>query len=324
MSRHILFDCQPDPGFIAGLEQTTGHKWHTHVADGTASVPKYLRLFRYFAFPLIFLLSTHIIKEVIAWQQFYGILTSVYARFLKAHFPITIMTFIYRPKSGVAGRLFHHLVKFGILNQDVKHIIVFSQKEVELYSSLFPEAAKKFVFLPLGISSIRPAFEETHKNSPAYIFSAGRSNRDYATLKKAAEAASVPLRIACPEESSDGFTYTKILTDCFGTHTEREINGSIAVAIPLREEAISSGQLVALQAMRAGKPLIVSAHTSLSPYIKEGKTAIVCHTQSQWEKAITALRENPGLAHRMGEAGQELFRSHFTLYRLGRDLGSLI
>lgn len=310
---------------MAGLEEASGSRWQIRFADGRADVSRLVRLARYFLFPLKFLLSTSKIDHVVAWQQFYGILTSAYSRILHRSFPITIMTFIHKPKKGLLGKFFNKLVRFGIENPNVRHIIVFSPDEVDSYSRLFPAAADKFLFLPLGIHEKELyANKSDIEGKKPYLFSAGRSNRNYDILKHAAEETHTHLRIACPEEKATGFRFTKILTDCFDKDMNRQLHGAFAIAVPLHDRPISSGQLAVLQAMRAGKPVIVSRHASLMPYIIEGKTAIVCSDRNQWKKAIITLRDNPHLARRIGMAGQEHFLSNFTLRRLGRELGMLI
>ncbi len=156
--------------------------------------------------------------------------------------------------------------------------------------------------MPLGIPEKAGGFKEDGSEvSSSYVFSAGRSNRDYGVLKRAAEDARVPLRIACPEETADGFSFTEILADCFDDDMERQLSGAFAVAVPLRDKTISSGQLVVLQAMRAGKPVVVSDNVSLRPYIREGETALVARRQEDWAGFIRMLRDDSGLARKLGE-----------------------
>ena len=319
---YVLFDCPPDEDFLAGLEQTSGVRWHTRFADGRASVGRVRRLLRYFLFPLGFVLFTRKIERVVAWQQFYGIMASVYARIFRRRFPITVMTFIHKPKRGLAGRMFDALVRFGIDNPCVESIIVFSPEEVDAYTRLIKASAAKFRLVPQGIPEKAGRFNEDGSEvSSSYVFSAGRSNRDYGVLKRAAEDARVPLRIACPEESADGFSFTEILADCFDDDMERQLSGAFAVAVPLRDKTISSGQLVVLQAMRAGKPVVVSDNVSLRPYIREGETALVARKQEDWTGFIRMLRDDSGLARKLGEAGRKRMREEFTIRALGERVG---
>ena len=88
---------------------------------------------------------------------------------------ISVMTFIYKPKRGLAGRLFHRYVSMALDSSNVTDVIVFSRSEVKHYAKLFPKAAHKFRYMPLGIAAT-PDIEPRHGD---YIFTAGISNRDY-------------------------------------------------------------------------------------------------------------------------------------------------
>lgn len=328
MPRYVLFDCPPDDDFISGLKQSTGHRWHTRYADGRASVSKPLRLVRYFLFPLRFLLTTPGVEEIVAWQQFYGILAAAYLRLARRKIPVHILTFIYKPKGGLAGKLMYRLVDYALSGRNVGRVVVYSPDEVDTYSRLFPEAASKFAYLPLGIPSRPEDEEEEDAGVPAaaspYVFAAGRSNRDYAPLKEAAERVGVDLRIACPEESAEGFSRTTVLADCFGARMERELRGAAIVAVPLASAAVSSGQLALLQGMRAGRPVVATDHPSLRPYVKPGETALLVSGADGWEAALRRLLADPAEARRLGAAGRRHLLDRFTLLQLGRSVGTLI
>lgn len=327
MANYILYDCPPDAGFIDGLEKASGCAWTPLYADGRASVARFTRIRRYFLFPLLFLLRRRDARRILAWQQFYGILAALYSPLLtRRKHEIYISTFIYRPRSGMLGKIYRGIINAALGRREVKKIFVYSESEARRYADLFPKAASKFRFVPLGIPQDIEFDEKIEPESGAkpFIFSAGRSNRDYAILKEAAEKGKVPVVIACPEEKSEGYEMTEVLTDCFEMETERRIRQSIAVAIPLRDKHFSSGQLVALQAMRAGKPLIVSDNEALAEYIIEGETALVCRQKEDWERNLKQLYNDPELCRRLGENGFRLLRERFSLSALGKSIGEAI
>ncbi len=329
MSSYVLYDCPPDEDFLAGLEEATGRTWVARYADGRASVNKIVRLARYFLFPLLFLVTTRHVKEIVAWQQFYGILAAVYLRIIRRKVPVCILTFIYKPKSGLAGTLMYRLVNYALTSSNVDNVVVYSPSEVATYARLFPQAADKFVYLPLGISP-RPESDPSvtdlcePRPSDAYIFAAGRSNRDYTPLKEAAERVGLDLRIACPEENSEGYSHTTVLKDCFGSHMERELRDAAIVAVPLAASEISSGQLALLQAMRAGRPVIATDHPSLRDYVLPDTTAILVRNVDEWEQAIRNLLADKDLADRIAIAGHRHMLANFSLHRLGCRLGLLL
>ena len=58
-------------------------------------------------------------KTVLCWQQFYGIAIAFFCRLfhLKKKYRLVIMTFIYKQKRGLPGKIFYHFVKYAITSQ---------------------------------------------------------------------------------------------------------------------------------------------------------------------------------------------------------------
>lgn len=59
------------------------------------------------------------------------------------------------------------------------------------------------------------------------------------------------------------------------------------VVIPLQNLNISSGQLMLLQAMQLGKPIIVTNNCTIYDYIENGKTGLILANEKKlWIEAI--------------------------------------
>lgn len=324
MANYILSD-GPDIGaFIAGLEETSRMKWHLLWREGHANVAKWRRIVNYFLFPLRFLLGHRHIEHVVAWQQFYGITTAFYHRLLPLHrdMRITVMTFIYKPKAGVAGMVYHHFVETSLDSSNVTDVIVFSKSEVKHYAKLFPKAAHKFRYMPLGIAAT-PDIEPHHGD---YIFTAGISNRDYDFLIRALAGTDYRVRIACPGvKVPDGVTNTEVLDDCYGDRMLRELAGCRAVVIPLKDRNISSGQLMLLQAMQMGKPVIVTRTDALAEYVEDGCTAIFIDNEpTQLRDALHRLHADPSLYEDIAENAKRKVTEEFSERKLGERVGAIL
>lgn len=324
MANYILSD-GPDIGaFIAGLEETSGLKWHLLWREGHANVAKWRRMANYFLFPLRFLLGRRQIDHVVAWQQFYGITTAFYNRLLPLHrdMRISVMTFIYKPKTGIAGRLFHRYVSMALDSRNVADVIVFSRSEVEHYAKLFPKAAHKFRYMPLGIAGM-PDIELRHDD---YIFTAGISNRDYDFLFRALGGTDYRVRIACPGvKVPPGVTNIDVLEDCYGDKMLRELAGCHAVVIPLKDRNISSGQLMLLQAMQMGKPVIVTRTDALAEYVEDGHTAIFIDNEpAQLRDALLRLHADPSLYEKITENARRKVTEEFSERNLGEHVGEFL
>lgn len=62
------------------------------------------------------------------------------------------------------------------------------------------------------------------------------------------------------------------------------------VVIPLQNLNISSGQLMLLQAMQLGKPIIVTNNCTIYDYIENGKTGLILANEKKlWIEAIKKI-----------------------------------
>lgn len=323
MANYILLDGPAARDFIAGLEETSRIRWTPLSCDGRAHVAKWRRLLNYFIFPLRFVLGRRNIAHVVAWQQFYGITTAFYNRLLPLHrgMRLSVMTFIYKPKQGLAGRLFHWYVNTALCSRNVTDIIVFSQSEVDYYSRLFPKAAHKFRYLPLGI----PPSARLPVTRGGYIFTAGISNRDYEFLCTTLAGTHYNVRIACPGiKNPPEVTNIQVLSDCYEDDMLRQLAGCDVVVIPLKDRNISSGQLMLLQAMQMGKPVIVTRTDTLSTYVDDGMTAIfIDNTPSQLLDALDRLYTDPQLYADISRNATRKVATDFSERALGANVGNL-
>ena len=321
MANYILSDGPEIGAFIAGLEETSAKKWSLLWRMGHANVAKWRRVTNYFLFPLQFILGHRHIGRVVAWQQFYGITTAFYNRLLPLHrdMRITVMTFIYKPKAGLAGRVYHHFVETALASGNVKDVIVFSRSEVEYYAGLFPKAAHKFRYIPLGIADM----SDIATRRGDYIFTAGVSNRDYDFLFEALGGTDYRVRIACPGvRVPHGVTNIEMLEDCYGDRMLHELAGCRAVVIPLKDRNISSGQLMLLQAMQMGKPVIVTRTDALTEYVEDGRTALfIDNKPDQLRDALNRLETDQQLYDSLAENARRKVSEEFSERKLGEHIG---
>lgn len=149
-------------------------------------------------------------------------------------------------------------------------VITNSSREIETMSARYRLPASHFHFLPLNTNIHTPAWTERNEG---YIFSAGRTLRDYPCLLEAVQTLTVPVHIVCGTDD---------LRDCdIPDHVtlHREIDrsgyldllkGSAMVVLPLLPTERSTGQVVMLEAMALGKPVITSAAPGTTDYLQDG------------------------------------------------------
>ncbi len=222
----------------------------------------------------------------------------------------------------MAGKIYHHFVETALDSSNLTDVIVFSKSEVKHYAKLFPKAAHKFRYMPLGIAGM-PDIEPRHGD---YIFTAGISNRDYDFLFRAMSGTDFHVRIACPDvKVPDGMANTEVLENCYGDGMLRELAGCYAVVIPLKDRNISSGQLMLLQAMQIGKPVIVTRTDALAEYVEDGCTAIFIDNEpTQLRNALHRLHADPSLYEEIVENAKRKVADEFSERKLGEHVGAIL
>ena len=230
-----------------------------------------LRHFLYFCVALNVLLNRHRYNKIIGYQQFHGLDFALLSRMLhlKKVNDLTIMTFIYKRRQGAFGTLYHKYIDYAVSSKYVDRIICFAREECDYYKEQFPKARGKFVFVPLGFKPV----EGFDISDNGIIFATGRSNRDYDFLIDTLKDSPYKVVIACDIYKNKNVpANVKILNNCYGKDMFYLMSCCHCVAIPLRDLKISSGQIVAIQAMSLGKPVICTDSIGLKDYVDNGAT----------------------------------------------------
>ena len=111
---YLLLERPPKPEriFKEYLENSTGWKWEIKHAKSGFSDPKWKRVMKFFVFPVQFFFKRKEISSMISYQQFYGLIYAWYCSLfrVKKNHKLIITTFIYRPKTGVVGKVSSSLV----------------------------------------------------------------------------------------------------------------------------------------------------------------------------------------------------------------------
>ena len=113
--------------FEIGIEETTNMQWNVYIKESNKLrkniLDEIIRYIKYFIFPLKIFLSRRQVKNIVAWQQFYGIIYAFYCKLFKVkkNSSLTIMTFIYKPKKKFE-KLYFKFIKYSIDNEYVNII----------------------------------------------------------------------------------------------------------------------------------------------------------------------------------------------------------
>lgn len=310
---------------LRGIERTSGQDWTICYREGRLRIPIYHRLWNFVFFPLRTRLFQNA-RRVIAWQQFYGILYLFYDRLIgHRKIDVTIMTFIYKERKGLFGKLYKAFLSFSLKSRSLKNVVVFAQSEKEYYQRCFPFLKEKLYNFPLCIAPIEKGLiYDEQLAEENYIFTAGASNRDYHFLVSALDNTEYKLKIAWGG-NIDHHENIEILHNVYGEVMYKYLYNCKIVAIPLADLNISSGQLMLLQAMQLGKPIIVTNNDTIYDYIEHGRTGLILpNDKKQWVEAIAELYNNKELYEEISKNEFLSFKHDFSLERLGEKVGKIV
>lgn len=303
-------------GFIESLSAFSSEKWislscQTNQYHGS-KLNTFKRMFWYFIFPLQIVFKRKKYRKIIGVQQFFGLNFAFWCRLfhLKKVNDLTVMTFIYKRKSGWVGFLYHQYMKYVVTSKYVDRYICFAKEECNYYSDMFGVDSSKFVFVPLG----KYMDKDVLVNDEGYIFATGRSNRDYDFLVDTLRNTDYQLIIACDTYHPSSIPQNvKVLNDCHGSEMLKLMAKCHCVLVPLKNLKISSGQLVVLQAMSLGKPVICTDADGIRDYVINGSTGfLIDNVEEQLLAVLNELYFDAKKYTELSNNAKECYLSHFT------------
>ena len=325
----VDYDAPNNWEFHKAIEEATGYKWRVYKAVSNENhggiLQKLIRYAKYFLTPIKIAKNRNNYDKVLAWQQFYGLILAFYFRLMhvKESPEIVILTFIYMPKKSLIGKIYDKFMRYIVTSGYIKYFVVFSESEKRRYADYFDIPESQFIFETLG-------YEDKTKDVPRlesadFYLAAGRSNRDYKFLTEAWGKRKEKLEIICDTLNSKSVRENiKILTNCHDDDFFRELSKCRAVIVPLENTHISSGQLVIIQAMMYGKPVIVTENETVTDYIDSGRTGLVIKkTEKDLSDSITALTDKK-YYEEISAAERSQYESKFSVYAMGTAIGKLL
>ncbi|MGI4952964.1 MAG: glycosyltransferase family 4 protein [Janthinobacterium lividum] len=223
---------------------------------------------------------------------------------------IVFIPFIFTSRaSGAVNRL--RLLYYRFVMRRVSLAICHSAPEVPRYERMFAGCGTEFVFVRWG-AHVHPASHVLAHGGPLpaeerpVVASAGRSGRDYPTLVAAMDGLPCRTVIVCNDTASlaglaEG-PALEVLRNCFGTDYLWQLLRAAVVVVPLKVGDISAGQMVFIQAMALGRPLVVTATPTVGDYLVDGVNALLVPLGdvAALRAAVERLLHDPALAAALG------------------------
>lgn len=193
-------------------------------------------------------------------------------------------------------------------------IITNSRAEIPDLAKRLHIPESRFHFVPLD-STVDPA--DHPLPGEGFILAAGRSLRDYDTLLQAAPQINAPIIIIGGSDDLQNTALPPNVTllrevdrEAYLDHIRR---CSIAV-LPLKKTTRPTGQVVLLEAMSFGKPVIATEQVGTVDYIQTSVNGILVPPQEPeaLARAVNQLLADPSAARAMGQAALQGIRNEHT------------
>lgn len=331
----ILVDIKvkKDWEFVQGVENETNLKWSViswnNAGLKTSRFFNVKRILGYMHHAFTIFQHRKEFNKIIAWQQFYGIFFAFFLSLfhVKKVNELTVMTFIYKNKNGTLGKIYKWFIVKTLTSGYIDHIVVFSSTEASYYADILGVDRSLFQFIPLGIDSKIVSGKSKISVKKPFLLSVGRSNRDYNFLMQCKPNIPMELYILTDvlnledQKIPEG---THIINNIRGEEYLRLLKESYAVLIPLKDKNISSGQLVILQSMHYGKPIIITEAYTIHDYVENNKTALICDKNvDEFCAAVNRVVSDNRLYQQLSVNEKRAFVENYTLKRLGEAIGKL-
>ncbi len=203
---------------------------------------------------------------------------------------------------------------YGYIARRAHGIITNSSAEIASTAKRFGLPEDRLRFVPLN-ATIEP--QETTEAAPLFILSAGRTLRDYDVILETARSLPHPFTVICGPAD----LRTPCLPDSITVLREierdaylRHVQDSAVVALPLLPAERSTGQVVMLEAMAMGKPVITTRAPGTADYIRDQENGFLIEygDTKAWTRRCRELMDDPALRKRIGHNAREDVRRHYS------------
>jgi glycosyltransferase involved in cell wall biosynthesis len=244
--------------------------------------------------------------------------------------PLIILSF------NLQGILSHFvgLARFGM--RSVTRVVVFTPSEVEQYQRLLSLAPGTISYCPHGWFDPMRWYvpRETHRSDASiqnrrFIFTSGRSYRDYETLARAVEGTEVCVKISSRPFNLAGIDLPENMEPMgwldYRVHQDYLYESSFYV-VSLQAIHFAGGDSSLLAAMSFGKAVVATRAPSTETYLEHGRTGLLVEPGNieGMREAILYLWRNPDEATKMGKAARRRFEEHHTMEKLAQRVYDVV
>jgi glycosyltransferase involved in cell wall biosynthesis len=260
---------------------------------------------------------------VVAWQGKNGFPLAI-LRSLRGQTspPLILLAFSLQ---GVVSH-FRGLVRFGL--GSVSRVTVITPGELESYGRLLSLSPEKLRYTPLGWYDSSWRYKNVRKTDKIpeagkFIYTFGRSYRDYGTLARAVQGTDVKVKLSGRAFNLAGVELPRnIETTGWLNYEEMEdyLFESEFIVVPLQYIPHSSGETSLLHAMSFGKAVVATRSPGTETYVQHGQTGLLVEPGDVegMRQAILRLWQNPDEAAKMGKEARRCFEENYKMEKLAQ------
>lgn len=262
---------------------------------------------------------------VIAHEPRMGFVYGFLKRVFKIGKPILVFQIILPESKNFLGRIKFIFEKFSL--GGISACVVNSSFEKKLYEKYF-SFKNKFIFLPLHVEP-EDIFRYREKEEN-FIFTGGGAERDFQTLFSVARE--IPNKFILvtfaksmlPKENPPRNISISLKMDL--EEFLRIMAQAKVVVIPLNKVNKSAGQVMLLQAMALGKPVIISNNPSIKDYVKDQKDCFLVEPEDKDSLKLAFLKvlEDKNLRKTLGENARKKIQSQFSMKEYNLKLKNIL
>ena len=224
---------------------------------------------------------------------------------------ITTEVFIDLPQTpGLRWRLKNKFYAI-MANRAIGHLTN-SQQEIQTMARRYKVPESRFEYVPLNTTINEPCYTEA---PTPLLVAAGRSGRDYACLGEALQTLDLPAQFIGTAPNPAWSKTIKANANLSRKEYLKILRAASIVAIPLLDLPRATGQVVLLEAMALGKPVIATRTTGTKDIVRHEKNGLLVapNDPEEWRKAIQRMSSDEALRRRLAQqALQDVLNFHTT------------
>ena len=196
---------------------------------------------------------------------------------------------------------------YRLISKRAIGILTNSSSEIETLSKRLLVSSEIIRYVPMHTNILQPEYCDRTED---FVLTAGYTRRDYPTLLNAAPDIGARIVIICSQTDLQTVSIpgnVTILRD-LPRHTYLDyLRRAAVVVLPLQPTERSTGQVVLLEAMALGKPVVATRTPGTLDHIRHGENGLFVppHDGTSLAREVHSLLENPTTAARLGRQAFE-------------------